>query len=381
MKKLLASLTVILLLIHCSQDSNSITGNNSEKHFTNNIYSEQTTIFQDLRESIPVEMSDPVAIAILDSGRSDEKCNVVYFNQNCQVAYEFKKFNDKWTKTSLVSDITCKALEKTESGSKSCELAELYSSIWFNNLIGTYWECSNVELTGDYYTPWVYTENINHPIPTPKSLKFIGGGQHVVDEKILDVSFIEWQCGAYGKNNPNPSDNTPIYWSKDNNDGECTNGNAWSTLLAAQYPSDTGYVDYTLWPDYVSLGFHVNVSSIYPSANISGPNQFPKGKTARFYVTVNGGFEPYYYQWWVKETDNNPYKNTNSQYIIAIDESGIRRPPTDVWVQASGDEICDYTCYLDFYIKCVVTDKNGNADTSNILFVDVTDDDVWPPRH
>ena len=284
-------------------------------------------------------MSKPVTIAILDSERTDKK-----------------------------------VLKNTKAINGSCKLAELYSSTWFNNLIGTYWECTNVELTDDYYTAWVYTENINHPIPTPKSLKFIGGGQHIVDEKILDVSFIEWQCGAYGKNNPNPSDNTEIYWSIDNNDGECTNGNAWSTLFENQYHADTGWVYYTIWPDYVRLGFHVNVSSIYPSAHISGPNQFPKGKTARFYVTVDGGFEPYYYQWWVKEVTTNPYKN------IIDGKFRILRPPTDVWVQASGDEICDYTCYLDFYIKCVVTDKNGNSDTSNMLFVDVTDDDVWPPR-
>lgn len=320
MKKILVSLTAILLLINCSQDSNSITGNYNRQDLKANMYSKQTTMLQDLSKSIPIEISNPVTI------------NGLY------------------------------------------GLAEFYSLTWFNNLIGTYWEFSNVESTGNYYTQWVYTENINHPIPKPKSLKFIGGGQHIVDEKILDVSFIEWKCGAYGKNNPDPLYNTPIYWSIDNNDGECTNGNAWSTLFADKYLADTGYVDYTIWPDYVSLGFHVDVSSIYPSARISGPIQFPKGETARFYVTVSGGFEPYNYQWWVKEVTTNPYRNIIDKNFV------IRRPPTDVWVQASGDEICDHTCYLDFYIKCVVTDKNGNADTSNILFVDVTDDDVWPPR-
>ncbi|HCK99851.1 MAG TPA: hypothetical protein DHW42_07095 [Candidatus Marinimicrobia bacterium] len=270
--------------------------------------------------------------------------------------------------------INNKTLFKTMDESYS--LVKLYKETYFYGLIGTYWTFSNIEETGDYCTQWVYTNNINYPIPNPKSCEFIGGGRYVINEKILDVSFIEWECGIYNFNNPEyPNDQTEISWYIDNESQQCNNGNAWSTALSYYYGNNQQAI---LWPDKICLHFYVDVSSICPSAHISGPIQFPKGKTARFYATVNGGFEPYDYQWWIKETDSNPYKNTNSQYINVMDGSGIRRPPTDVWIQAEGNEICDHYCYKDFYIKCVVTDANGYSDTSNILFVDVTESDVLP---
>lgn len=211
----------------------------------------------------------------------------ILFIVNC--SKEYKTITGNEDEKQVVNN---KVLLKTVDESYS--LAKLYKETYFSGLIGTYWTFSNIEETGDYTTPWVYTNNINYPIPNPKSCEFIGGGSYVIGEKILKVSFIKWFCGIYASNNPEyPDDKTAITWAISNNDAECDNGNAWSTAVSYYYGNNQHTI---LWPDKICLHYYVDVSSIYPSPHISGPIQFPKGKTARFYVTVSGGFEPYNYQ-------------------------------------------------------------------------------------
>ena len=104
--------------------------------------------------------------------------------------------------------------------------------------------------------------------------------------------------------------------------------------------------------------------------SISGPTYLNGNQLGTYTATASGGVPPYSYQWWKLDIGDG------DSYATATPSSPISpmRPPVNTWYPIGTNSPTVSTsnpAWLDFELKCVVTDATNISVTSNILYVTV----------
>ncbi len=310
-----------------------------------------------------------VTIGILDKSRSEVECNVVYIGKTSFEKYHFMNINDSWKRVALLD----KGIIENDNKEKLSKPAgEFLITRWTDT--GTYGNAyAEVLIPNDYSLSTIKNQGsgvykCGYIYETIKSCDVNSAAEQLIthDGAELDFSFHYHQFAIDKENYPSGFDNdlneytwepsgryisdtqTTLQWTDNNNNNQSQ----------------------VVYPDKYQAACHVTVAKPISSAYISGPSSCAEGYTVHFYATAEGGFDPLYYQWWIKEIP----ESTVPQRTI-----GTRAAPPGVWVHLTGGIDNTHQSYkakndTDFYIKCVVTDGEGNSKESNVKFVDVQED-------
>ena len=416
MKKLSLILffALFLVLVNCSEDSNTINQPVKEEVFIS-----KTSIHLVIaaHNNKPDMMFEPITIGILDRGKTEIFANVVYIDPEKKVYYQFEKNGDEWSRNNYERIKYHQEYSLSKTTVNSSEVAELFSAedCNSNNSLGNQLILENIQTYDEdgEYTTSLYYDNI------VKSANFIDPSEFTSGNISYDIGWNGkslFRCW-YDTETANVFSDATTNSTKNGNEyaeqisatvhvnitvplppapilTSPSSGSTEERSVAFSWNAVTGYIVDKYWIEVFDVEDQVNVHAEYVTGtsktyddfeysktyvwkvkahNLTGNGSFSTSRTFtvqnppalsitissignnQYSASASGGSGTYTsYEWWYRNDISTP-----------PERKGGRAPNPGVWIKNSQwDDQTTVTfnpSYDNFSLKCKVTDSNDQT--------------------